>query len=283
MGALLPGIIAVGKALTGEDLFQLPKGLLGDGAAQYRILINPGGNGNILCPLHASLDFHAGNAHFLQLPEIAHQAVVLEAQGIAILLPVIAIVQAAGLGALAPVSAAPSDHGGEIALPGIAHAQRPVDKYLHLNGAVLADIGDLVMAQLPGQYHPGDAHFRRTKYAVEIMHRHLGAGMNGHIRRQRPHQLTYPQILHQNRVYSSPGRLKDFPGNILQFPIQHQGIEGQVDLHPPYVAIAHPLVQLLQSEVFGVHTGIKAPAAQIYGIRSVLYRRHQRIAGACRG
>ena len=55
-------------------------------------------------------------------------------------------------------------------------------EYLDLDGGVLADIGDLVPVQLPGQHHPADAQVSALLYPVQRVDGHLGGAMEGQVR-----------------------------------------------------------------------------------------------------
>ena len=76
---------------------------------------------------------------------------------------------AAGLGAHAPVAAAPPDEGGHVTLAGVAEAQRAVAEDLRLNAGMLGDKTDLLQAQLPGQHGSRQAKLRRRFHAGKIM------------------------------------------------------------------------------------------------------------------
>ena len=99
----------------------------------------------------------------------------------AVLPAVIAVALAAGLGTAAPVAGAAADGGGEVALAGIAHAQRAVGKDLDLDGGIFADKADLLPAQLPAEHHPGAAHARAQEHAGQTMDGHLGGAVDGDV------------------------------------------------------------------------------------------------------
>lgn len=109
--------VAVREALAGKGLLQRPLfpaggiAALPDGAG-----INLCDHGHILRPLHASLDFGAGNAHLLQLPQVLGQRHVLQGEQRLLSHRAPAVVEPAGLSAHAPVAASAADDGGEEAL-----------------------------------------------------------------------------------------------------------------------------------------------------------------------
>ena len=162
----------------------------------------------------------------------------------------------------------------------MAHAKGAVDKDLQLDGTGLADGCNLAAAELPGENHPADAHFRGLQNALKIVDRHLGAGVDGHIRRHLADHLQHAQILYQNGVHACVLRVQHNLCGGLQFPVQDQRIEGQIDLHAADVTVADGLAELLGCKVFGVHAGVEGAVAQIDRVCAVLHRGHQRVAGA---
>ena len=268
----VPVEIALGKALAGEGLLQQLHLLLGGLAVLLQGLgIDAGDDGHVLRPLHPALDLHAGHAHFLQLPEPGGQAVVLQAQGVIVHGAAHGVLHPAGLGAHAPVAAAAADQGGHIALAGIAHAQGAVDKDLDLDGAVAADIGDLLPAQLPGQHHPAHAHLRRGLDPGQIVQAHLGAGVQRDIRQGLAHGLDEAQVLDDDavgpQVGGQPGRIHRRP----DLPVVDQGVQGHIDLAAPDPAVAHGLGKFLVGEVLRAPAGVEVPHAQVHRVRAVLH------------
>ena len=143
-------IIALREALTGEYRLQLTQIFLRDALSIQRGAVGLRHHGHIFRPLHAALDLQRADAEAAQIVQIFHKAVVLEAQRIAVRLkPAVAVGQAARLGTLPAVAASSSDHGRKIALSGIAHAERAVDKHLDLDRASPADMRDLLAGKLP--------------------------------------------------------------------------------------------------------------------------------------
>ena len=128
------------------------------------------------------------------------QGHVLEGQGVAVRPIPPAIGESAGLGAQAPVAAAPADDGGQEALSGIAHAQRTVDKHLDFNGGVSADIGDVLPGQLPAEHHTAHAQVGGGLHAVQAVNGHLGGGVDRQVRCALAQGAHQSHILHQHRV-----------------------------------------------------------------------------------
>ena len=101
--------------------------------------------------------------------------------------------QAAGLSAGTPVAAASADNGAEGALTGVAHTKSAVGKDLHLRRTVPADGGNVPAGQLTGQHHTGKAQLCRPACAPQRVQAHLGAGVEGQLRRRLTGQLPHPQ------------------------------------------------------------------------------------------
>ena len=166
-----------------------------------------------------------------------HQAVVLQTQGVFVLPAAVAVALAAGLGAAPPVAGAAADHGGEVALAGIAHAQGTVAEYLDFNGRIGADIANLVPVQLPAQNHPLHAQGGTQLHAGQGMDSHLSGAVDGNLRGNLAAELGHAQILDDVGVDAGLGGFADQIGNRLEFPVGDQGVQGQMHVHTPDVAV----------------------------------------------
>ena len=82
------------------------------------------------------------------------------------------------------------------------------------------------------------------------MERHLGSNFLT--------QSHHAQILHDEGIHTGLCG----SGNGLcgggKLPIPYQGIQGQVDLYTPNVAVGHSFGKLLEGEISGIAAGIKA-------------------------
>ena len=208
--ALVPGKVAVGKALPGKNRLQ-PGKLLRRGRAALcqRLFINAGDQRGIFRPLHAALDLQGMDAGLLQLGKMLRQGKILQAQRMLHALAGKAVGHPAGLGAQAPVAAAAADHGGHQALAGTGDAQRSMHESLQLRTQPGA-APDFFEFHFPGQYHPGKAPAGQIFHPGRVMHRHLSAGVEHHFRRNRPADFRHPQILHDERVSLETFRRMDF-------------------------------------------------------------------------
>ena len=182
-----------------------------------------------------------------------------------------AVGQAAGLGAGPPVAASSADNGAHPALAGVAHAQGPVDKHLDLCGTVPGDDRDVPAAQLPGQYHPLQTQLRRAAGAAQGVQAHLGAGVEGNIGRNFPGQPPDAPILDEDSVHPHVRGFLQSLGGGRQLPVRHQGVQGQIDLHAPQVAIGHGGTEFLIGEVPGAAPGVEPAEAHIHRVGPILH------------
>ena len=282
--ALLVPVVALGESLTGEGGLQLGKLFPGGFPAfPHGGGIDARDDGDVLRPLHAAFDLQASHPHVLQILKLPGQGHVLQGEGVAgLLVPRPAEGQTAGLGAQAPVAAAAPQDGGQEALAAVAHAQGPVDKGLQLHGRGLAQGLDGGLGQLPGEDHPGHAQVSAGLHAVQVVDGHLGGGVDVHIGDGLPEKSGHAQVLDQDGVDAD---LRGKGGGLRrqgQFSVGQEGVQGQVDLGPPLMAVGNGLAQLLLGEVLGVAPGVEGAVAQIDGIRPGLDRCGQRLGGTGR-
>jgi hypothetical protein len=288
LGLLLPGaehvrpgfalVVALREALAGEDRLELPQILGRDALAVQGRAVELRDDRHILGPLHATLDLDGGDAQLFQLAQLLDEAVVAQAQGVArVLEPAVPVGQAAGLRALAAVAAAPADHGGQVALPRIAHAERAVHKHLEFHGAAAGDARDLLARQLPRQHDAPEAQLRRLLHALERVDAHLRRGVEHRVGRQLAHELRHAEILHDERVHAQQGRRAHDLGRARHLPVGDERVERQVYLDPADMAIDHGLLQLVRGKIMRAHARVEGVIAQINRIRTVLDGGAQRL------
>ena len=152
-------------------------------------------------------------------------------------------------------------------------------KYLDLNGGALADIFDLVPGQLPGEHRTGHAQVGHHLYAVQIVDGHLGGGVDRQIGGHLAHHPQYAHVLHQHRVGSQSAGLHGKVGGLRQLTVGEQGVQGQIDLGSPHMAIRNRRRKFLPGEILRVAAGIKISVSQIDGVRAVLYSRRHGLHG----
>lgn len=106
----------------------------------------------------------------------------------------------AGLGAQAPVSAAPAEHGRHQALAGYAHAQRTVHEQFELQRALLVYLRNFGGRQLARQYHAREAEPFEHLHAGGVMHAHLRGCVQGQFRTDLPRKSRGGEVLYNQRV-----------------------------------------------------------------------------------
>ena len=266
-GAFFVLIVAVGEALAGEGGLQVLELLVGgfpvllDGSG-----VHPGDHRDVFRPLHAPLDLQALDPQLLEVLDVAGQGHVLEGERVAVGLLAPAVFEAAGLGAQATVARPAADDGGEVALAGVAHAQGAVDEGLDLDGRVETDVLDGVPGKLPGEDHPGHAQLGAAAHAVQGVDGELGGAVDGQAGGGLPEHPQNAQVLDEDGVHAHLGGLGGHLGGGGELPVSDQGVEGQVDLGAPDVAVRNRRGQLLQGEVLGVAAGVEVPVAQVDGV-----------------
>ena len=231
-------------------------------------------HGDVLRPLHAALDLHAGDARVGELLQVVCQAVVAQAQRVLVHAAAHAVLHAARLRAGAAVAAAAADERTHIALAGIAEAQRPVHEHLGFNARVLRDEADLLERELAREHGAGDAHLGRGLDPGEIVDAHLRAGVQRNVRQGGAQHAREAQILHEDRVRPGVRRLLRERGGSVHLAVAHEGVERDVDLAAADVAVAHGLGKRLPCEIIGAPARVEPVAkAHIHRVRPVLHRR----------
>ena len=191
--------------------------------------------------------------------------------------------QPAGSGAAAPVAAAAAQKGAHHALAADAHAQRPVDKALGLDAAVFGNVLDLLQGQLPGQDHPGKAHFGGLFRPRQGVHRHLGAGVEGQVRGHLGRQRGQAQVLYDESIHPRIGGGPDSLGHGGQLLGVDGGVQSHMHPHAPSVTEGHRLLEGIGGEVAGAAPGVEALQAQIHRVGAAEHRRPQHLLVARRG
>ena len=150
--------------------------------------------------------------------------------------------QAAGLGAQAPVAAAPTEQRREITLAGYAPAEGAVDKYLQLTAEARAG-GDFLRRHLPGQDHPAKAGFPQPRDPLGSVAGELGGGMQGHLRGGGAQTPGEAPVLHDQRIHPSPAGLFRQAQGVVHLVVLNQGVHGQIHPRPPDMTKSHRLPQ----------------------------------------
>ena len=149
----------------------------------------------------------------------------------------------------------------------------------NFNGRICADVADFLPVQLPAQHHPLHPQGSAQLHSSQGMDGHLGGAVDGDIGGNLAAQLRHAQILDNESIHPCLGGFSDQVGNSFEFPVSDQGVQGQMHIHTPNMAVFQCFSQRLQGKVFCALAGVKGADAQIHGIRAVLDRSTQRIHG----
>ena len=274
----LAGVIAVRESVPREYAAQRIALRRGGGAPlAQQIGIDFCDDRGVLRPFHAPLDLKRGHAERGQLGHMAGQRQILERQRVAA-----AVRQAAGLGAQAAVARPLPDHRGQVALPGVAHAQRAVDEHLGLDARLLGDQAHLVPRALTAEHHARKAEVARLARAVERVYGHLGRGVQREIRRVRMQQPRKAQILHDQRVRARLIEEFRIPHRVVQLAVAREDVERDVGLDPARPAVGDGLRHLIGRKALRVPARVECAEAHIDRARARLHRRAHAL-GRARG
>ena len=276
--ALLPEIIPLGEALAREHALQLLHVRLRHALAVQRRAVCLRHHRDILRPLHAAFDLEGRHAHPLEIAQIFNKTVVLQAQRIPVLVETaIAVRQAARLRTLSPVARTAADHPRQIALPGIAHAERAMHEYFDLDRASAADGRDLLARQLPREHHAAASQLRRRDHALERMNGHLRRGVDSHVWRDLPAELHHPDVLHDERIHAQRRRQPDHVRRAGHLPVGHERVQRQMHGHAAHMAVDDGLLQFIGGEILRVHPRVELIISKIDRVGPVLYGGAQRL------
>ena len=173
--------------------------------------------------------------------------------------------QTAGLRTVATVGATARLGVGNVALTGIGHAQRAVDKELDRRVCRLVDITDLIQVQLTGQ---NDLRKADVGEELRLLHRAditLGTGVQFN---RRNIQLQNPHVLNNQGIDAGLIEIGDQSLRRLQLIIMKNGVQGHEHFRPETVGERHQVGNIAQA-VAGVMAGTKARAANVDGVRAV--------------
>ena len=269
--SLLTGIVAVGEALTGEGGFQQAHVFF---RRQSVFLCGPrvdaGDDGGILGTAHAAFQLQAGDAHPVQIVQIADEAVVLQTERILAGMSAGVVALTAGLGAQTAVAAATANHGAHVTLSGIAHAQSAVSEDLNLDGGVRADVGDLVPVELPRETDALQAHRGAHLHALQAVNAHLRAAVKLKTRQGTPQDLDHAEILNDQGVGSVRRGLFCGLQRGRYLTVGQERIQRDEYLDAADAAVFGGAGELVLCEVFGVAAGVEIAEAQIDSVGSVL-------------
>ena len=274
-------VVPLGKAVAREgegELFLLVLRRRAMLAQKARVDLRHGGD--VLRALHAPLDLEARDAHVHHLRHEGREVRVLQAQRMAVRPAGKAVGQTAGLGARAAVAAAPPDDGGHLTLAAVTHAQRAVDKSFDLNGAFLADFGDLPARKLAREHRARHAEPCRFLNARERVQAHLRRGVQRHVGNDFLQRRQNAPILHQDRVHAALRRGARLRGKRGELAVGDERVERQIDLHAPQMAIRNRRAEFFVREVPRAAARVERAKAHIHGVCAALHGGNKRLLPA---
>ena len=127
-------------------------------------------------------------------------------------------------------------------------------------------MADGLPGELPGEDHPGHAQLGAAAHPVQGVDGELGGAVDGQTGSGLPEHPQDAQVLDEDGVHPNLGGLGGRPGGGGELPVGDQGVEGEVDLGPPDMAVRNRRGQFLQREVLGIAAGVEIPAAQVDGV-----------------
>ena len=274
----LPRQVAVRKPAAGKHAAQ---GLQVRMAAIQRLSAGGHRGSDIFRALHPALDLkrtHAGLRQFLHVGDIAH---VFQRQRVVSApdLPV----QAAGLGAQAPVAGAAAEHGRHVAVAGDAHAVGAVHKHLTVRAGLFDDLPDLRQRQFSGQHDAHEAVIQELSHPVRIADRHLRGRVKGQIRPVCFRVGRHRQILHDNAVGTASRRGIHRLVHGGKFVVHHQRVDREIHFYTVVVAVAYGIRQTFPREVIRVAAGVEVRQAEIHRICAAAHGCLQLFRSAHRG
>ena len=239
-----------------------------------------GDAGDVLGRLQPPLDLQGGNAGGDQLrqPVVGGQIVRAERIGAAgVVAKRLAVAdhlvgQAAGLGALAAIGAAPAERQACQTLARVADAQRAVDEDFEFDVGLPANGGDLGDREFPRQHHPPHAQRLDLADALGAAEGHLGRGVQRQLGAEPVDQPQQAEVLHQHgidaRRHGQPHGLL----GLLQFVAEDQRVERQISFDAAGAEEGHQFGQFGGGEVDGPGPGVEAALqAEIHGIGPVFH------------
>ena len=131
-----------------------------------------------------------------------------------------------------------------------------MDEDLDLHRGPGAQILNGGPGQLPGQHHPGHPQVCAGLDAVQVVDGHLGGGVKVHVGNGVPQEPGHPQVLNQDGVHPGVGGKGRSLGGQGQLPVGQEGVQRQVDLGSPQVAVCYPPGQVLQGKILCVAAGV---------------------------
>ena len=257
--AQLAGVVAVGEAVAREYAAQ-NVALLGGRSAVLaeQVRVDLGYNSGVLRTLHAALDLERGHTPVGKLGNVSGEHEILERQRIAA-----AVRQAARLCTQTAVARALTDHGGQVALTRVAHAQRTVHEHLGLDTGLLGDEFDLLAGAFPAEHHARKADVARLLCCVERVNGHLRGGVQREIRRVCVDEPRQPQILHDKRVRACFVQEFCVLECILKLAVARKNVECDIGFYVACAAVGDGVCHLVMRKALCVAACVEHAEAHI--------------------
>jgi hypothetical protein len=235
--------------------------------------------------LVAAFDLEAADARVGQGADVGALVVVLHGQQVLVAGHQVAVLvrqvvgQAAGLGALAAVGAAPGVGVADVALPREGHAQGAVDE--ELQGAVGGGghLFDLAEGHLPRQHDLRKAHVLQEARLFGVADVGLGAGVEldgGQVEFKQAH------VLDDQGVGAGFVELADQGGGAVELGIVEDGVAGDEDPRPEAMGMACQALDV-GHRVLGIGPRAEGRASDVDGVGAVIDRLDADVRSAGRG
>ena len=272
--AELPFEVSVGVAGPGKDGVEVAQErFIAD--AVHRVSAGRDCGGHVFRPLHAPFDLEGQDPGLIEFRNGFDRREVPKGQGVVGAASALrGKTQAAGLGTEPAVAAAAAHGGAEVTLTGDAHAERAVDEHLEFEAGVrgrLPNGTDLFERQFPGQDRAGEPEVCQGAEPFRCHDRHLGGGVELHVRRGGADEGGNAQVLDDECIDTERTCGLDEVDRQGQFLIGDQRVQGQVHFDAPYMAVFDCFRQFLFREVPGVSSGIEVAGAQIDGVGTTFH------------
>ena len=178
--------------------------------------------------------------------------------------------------AVSRASASASEHTAHLALPRIAHAERPVHEHLYIHRrfhgtAACRQFRDLVKRKLSCRHYPAKAHLCRSRHSLLVVKSALRRKVERKIRQVFMEQSGQAHVLHYDGVDSEPVNIVAVIECPRKLAVGYQSVDGHVDLYSVCVRVVYRVRQFFVAEVVGEYPGIESHAAHVYGVSTVVH------------
>eukprot|EP00968_Pinguiococcus_pyrenoidosus_P002409 scaffold134_cov244-Pinguiococcus_pyrenoidosus.AAC.1 len=183
----------------------------------------------------------------------------------------------AALRALAAIRRPASPGFTAEALPGVAHAERPVHEDFNLHSGLRAcHLLNLLPAELPREHHARHVEVLRGEvHPLRARDGHLRRRMDRKVRRDPLGELGQSNVLNDQRIRARARCVADRALGLGHLVLEHQHVEGDVAFHSMLVQIAHDLRELRLLEVVRAGSRIQPrarTASVLAGLQAEVHR-----------